>query len=179
MARIKLGELVAEEVLAAYLALLGAELDLIEADAGDGVTLAMPAAANAYPYEKPEVSGGELDAAAGYAAHLEVFEQNLAFSDPYTDQDSRRAVYRAVLFVRVTFFNDQATTRATVEKRRRRYSAGLFNVANKNPELGSPSSPIRRVVPLGVLYDRAEVPGGMLKTRITVELAADVEEVQP
>ena len=183
MARLLFGELVAGALANYAAANLAAELTAIQADAGDGIKLAMPAAGNITPYERLVITGGEADAAAGYVAHLEVYEGDLLFLDPYTDQDAERAVYRAPATLRLTFFNNRGATKAVCETQRRRYSVALFNLFNKAPDLGDPTTALRRVVPTAVRYDRQEDQGGVIKARVMLEVLcggdAGVEEVQP
>ena len=152
---------------------LGTELGLIDTDRGDGITMAVPATAQYYTYPKAEIAGGTV--------HVEVFEGSIEFLNPYVDVDAQRAVYHLPVTVRVTHFNRQGESAASMMLRSQRYATGVFNVFNKNPLLKSADAAIQIGVAEGVdpawEFDGEDVDK-IIKTQVTIPIRLRCEEVQ-
>jgi len=153
-------------------ATLDTELTAIDTDRADGITMAGTSTAY-YDYPVPAIGGGET--------HIEVFENAFEFDNPYSDAASNRATYRIPITVRVTFFNRNADTQATFLKRARRHATGVFNVINKNPDLGGTDSSVKIVGVTGIepQWDTDGEDGTtIVKAITTIQLSMLCEEVQ-
>jgi hypothetical protein len=130
-------------------------------------------AAQYYNHPQPVITGA--------SAHVEIFESSFEFTNPYVDSDSQRAVYNIPITVRVTWFNRDGDTRETMVTRGRRYSAGVFNVFNKNPTLADSDDAtqlgvVERVTPAWEGIDEPEP--GTFKGSIVLECEVKCEENQ-
>ncbi len=170
---IKLAELGVTEVVTLLKADLGTELGLIDtARSGDSLVLAVPAAADYYEYPNPVLGDG--------AAHVEVFEGDIAFDFKYADVAIPRATYDLDLTVRITFINRDGDTRSEMAKRAQRYSVGIFNVFSKKPTLGDAQAAIQVAVSSLVSPEwttEGEGDAEIAKGRVTVELTLTCEEL--
>lgn len=168
---VKLAERAVDAIESLLQSNLSTELTAIDTDRGDGITMAAPANGQYYKREKAEV--------AGATAHVEIFESDWDFTNPYTDADAQRATYDLPVFVRVTCFNRDGDSADTMHARKRRYAAGVFNVINKNSDLGDSDDATINVVVQGVDtdFDR-DAEDNISKVRATLRLLVKCEEVQ-
>ncbi len=133
---IKLAELGVGEVITLMKADLSAILTAIDtARSGDSLVLAVPAAADYYDYPNPVIGDG--------AAHVEVFEDDLTFLNPYSDAANARAVYELPINVRLTYINRNADTPTQMVARGRRYGFAISQVFRAKPTLGDVSPAIK------------------------------------
>ncbi len=169
---IKLAELGVSEVVTLLKADLGGKLAAIDTARNDGITLAVPAESNYYDYPNLMI--------AGPAAHMEVFEGDIAFSGPYSDVAVPRAVYEIDLTVRLTYFNRDSDSPARMAARGRRYAVGIFNVFSAKPTLGAVDDAIQVAITSLVspqLITEGEDSGSIEKGLVTVTLTLRCEEI--
>jgi hypothetical protein len=170
---VKLAERGVGAIIGLLQAQLETELAAIDAERADGITLAVPPDEAYYARPKPEIAGG--------AVHIEVYESEFDFLDPYTDADAGRAVFDLPVTVRVTWFNRDGDDRDTMVTRGRRYATAVFNVLNKNYSLADADDATviisaQRVTPAWSELEEKEP--GVMKGRITIATSTRCEEVQ-
>jgi hypothetical protein len=170
---VKLGERSVDAVTSLLQSQLSAELGLIDTDRADGVTMAVPPTGNYYKRPRPMIIGG--------AAHVEVYEGVIEFENRYSDSDSQRATYTIPLTIRVTWFNRAGDSRDTMVNRGRRYSAGIYNVLTKSPNLSDSDDAtiIGGATAVTPAWQTIEEPQpGTFKGSIEISAEVRCEEVQ-
>ncbi len=125
---IYLAERVVDGVVAILQSDLATELGAIDTERNDGITLAAPANAQYTKYPLIETAGSTV--------HVEVFEGSWSFGISSTDANDQRATFDIPITVRLSHFNRDNDDSDTMMIRMRRYQVGLFNVINKNYDLG-------------------------------------------
>lgn len=150
---IKLGERSVGAVDALLKSELGTELGLIDVERDDGVTMLVPASADYTKYPREVI--------AGSGVHIEVFEDEVQFVNPFIDQDAQRAAYEIEVTIKVTWFNGGGESRDTMVTRGRRYQAGIFNCFSKNPGLADSDDAtlgavVKSVTPAWAFLDESE-----------------------
>lgn len=170
---VKLTERAVDNVWTLFRAFFGTELALVEADRADGVTLPVPAADQYYNREHLVVLGGTV--------HVEVFDpQGFQFRAILEDVATARATYTCPIQVRLTCFNRDGVSADTMEIRRRRYQAAMFNTVAKRTTGFGDSSVVRQGWPTELLdpvIERGE-DGGVLKFQTSLIVTLSVEEEQ-
>lgn len=170
---VKLAERGVGSIIALLQSQLATELTAIDTDRADGVTMAAPANGQYYNRPDPEI--------AGATAHVEVFEDEYEFTHALSDSGDGRANYDLPITIRVTYFNRDGDTRATMTTRGRRYAAGVFNALSKNHTLADSDDAtiavqVERVTPPWVEGDDADP--NKFKGRITLSATVRCGEVQ-
>lgn len=170
---VELAERGIDAMVAILQSALGTELAAIDTARGDSITMDVPASGNYYKYPKAEI--------AGETVHVEVFEDEFEFLNPYSDAASQRAVYLLPLTVRITHFNRANYSAGDMVTRSRRYATGVFNVINKNPYLAGTDDAIQvavveKVTPVWV--PEGEDVQKIIKTVDTLQVVLRCEEVQ-
>jgi hypothetical protein len=170
---VKLAERGVDSVVSVLQTYLATELTAIDTERADGITMAAPANVNYYKRPKPEIVGA--------TSHVEVYENEFGFGNFYGDSGDSRAVYELPVTVRLTYYNRSGGDRNEMVTRMRRYSAGIFNVIAKHPELADSDNAtnvteITLVTPPWAELDDSEP--NTFKGRITIQLTVKCEEVQ-
>lgn len=173
---ILLAERAVRTVIATLKANLPTELTSVVSDMdteySETVALTAPANANYYAYPKAEV--------AGAAVHVEVFESAFETLNPYTDAASARATFTCPLTVRLTHFNRDGSTAATMMQRMRLYGAALHRVLLEQYTLGGSDTAIKLCVPRGYspLWEfEGEDSQKVVKVQVVINAEVSVEEV--
>lgn len=168
---VKLAERSIDAVVSLLQSNLSTELAAIDTDRGDGITMAVPANSDYYKREKKEIAGATV--------HVEVFEEDWRFDNPYSDANAQRATYDLPVVVRVTCFNRGGDSADTMHKRKRRYATGVFNVINKNATLGGTDAALLDAVVTDVESEiERDAEDSIAKVRVTLRLLVKCEEVQ-
>lgn len=168
---VKLSERAVDAVVALYQAQLPGELSAIVTERADGITLEAPTNSDYYKREKVEVATGQT--------HIEVFDGGFEFENPYSDADAQRAVYVIPLTVRLTYSRRDGANADTMELRRRRFQAALFNVVNKNRHIDASDDAVQIGVVTGVPDPAIErEDGNVVKFQVSVNVLVRCEEIQ-
>jgi len=173
---VKLAERAVNAVIAQLQADLATELAAIVTERADSDTLTAPATANYYNRPKAEIAGGTTE------SHIEVFEGEVDFNNPYTDAAAERFTYEVPITVRLTVFNRDGALAPPMATRMRRYGVGIANVFNKNHDLGGTDSAIQaiRVDSVRAHWDEnnPDDGAGKIKVQTVVETTVKCEETQ-
>lgn len=170
---VRLAERAVDAIVTLLKANLATELTAIDTERADGITMVAPG--DAHYFKRPKATTHEG------TASVEVFESDLEFTNPYTDAAAERAAYRLPITVRVTYCNAGGDTPDTMMIRMRRYSAGVFNVINKNYDLGDADDATKSVVVERVSAHwetEGEDADKVNKVQSTIELEVGCEELQ-
>jgi len=170
---VKLAERGVAAVIAILQSDLATELAAIDTERGDSITMDAPAAGTYYHYPRAAIQGA--------TCHVEVFEEEFEFTEPYSDAAHQRATYELPITIRLTHFNRANYSIEDMVTRSRRYGAGVFNVINKNHTLGGTDDAIQVAVVQRVQAQwitEGEPADKIVKTVDTVQVLLRCEEDQ-
>lgn len=177
---IKLTEGVVHTLIGSIFDYLTTEIDAVNADRGDGITVLAPYiignlapggtveyTGDIYNHPKAVISGEKTTGGTG--SFVEVYEGGpVVFTNASTDHQGQRATFIAPVTIRVTWLNRSGDTEDTMYKRARRYASAVVSVFAKHPSSGT----VRLIRPTTVNIG----DGTALKGSVSVGIAAECEE---